>query len=59
MLYKKHITSREQDTLLEGKNIVTTLLKDLGITQEISWTHSDGDKYHPKKQATIEIITKD
>lgn len=59
MLYRKNIASREQDTLLEGKTIVTTLLKELDITQTISWTPSDGEKYHPKKQATIEILTKD
>lgn len=59
MLYKKHIASREQDTLLEGKTIVATLLKELGITQDIIRTKTDGDKYHPKKQATIEVMTKD
>ncbi len=59
LLYKKHIASREQDTLLEGKTIVATLLKELGITQDIIRTKTDGDKYHPKKQATIEVMTKD
>ncbi len=59
ILYKKTIGSREQDTLLEGKNIVKTILKDLGITTEIIWTKSNGDKYHPKKQANIEVQTKE
>jgi len=58
MLYQKHITSREQDTLLEGKNIIKTILTELWITQNITRTPSDGDTYHPKKQATIEIETK-
>jgi len=57
-LYQKHITSREQDTLLKGKNIVKTILKELWITQNITRTPSNGDTYHPKKQATIEIETK-
>ncbi len=59
MLYKKNITSREQDTLLAWKTIVTNILKELGITNTITRTKSESEKYHPKKQATIEVITQD
>jgi hypothetical protein len=44
---------------LEGKHIIKTILKELGINKEIIRTKSDSDKHHPKKQVMIEITTKD
>lgn len=55
MLYTKDISSREHDPLLAGKQIVQTLLKELGISSAISWDITNSPNYHPKKQANIEL----
>ena len=60
LLYKKATKSREQDTLLEAKGIVQTLLHALGLTEAVTYESyknhdEDGDLpfFHPKKQGFI------
>ena len=53
LLYKKSTKSREQDTLLEAKGIVTTLLTSLGLDEagsNITYEPTSLSYFHPKKQ---------
>jgi phenylalanyl-tRNA synthetase beta subunit len=53
LLYKKSTKSWEQDTLLEAKGIVQTLLTSLGLHQEVSYQQTSFSYFHPKKQGKI------
>ena len=53
LLYKKSINNRNQDTLLEAKGIVQTLLHALGLYDEISYQATQFPYFHPKKQGKI------
>jgi phenylalanyl-tRNA synthetase beta subunit len=53
LLYKKNLTSRSEDTLLEAKGMVQTLLQGLGLNQEISYESTQLSYFHPKKQGII------
>ncbi|MDR0283153.1 MAG: hypothetical protein LBI53_07945 [Candidatus Peribacteria bacterium] len=62
LLYKKSTKSREQDTLLEAKGIVQTLLSALGISplmkggeggSNITYEPTSLSYFHPKKQGLI------
>jgi phenylalanyl-tRNA synthetase beta subunit len=59
MLYTKNIPTRDKDPLLSAKNIVKTLLKEIGINSDVSREKNDSIHYHPKKQANIELKTTD
>ena len=53
MLYQKDITSRDNDPILEAKNIVQTIARQLDITHTIEYKATELNVYHPKKQAQI------
>lgn len=53
LLYKKNISSRSEDTLLEAKGIIQTLLHGLGLHEEIGYESTQISYFHPKKQGKI------
>ncbi|GHV23239.1 hypothetical protein FACS189428_6490 [Clostridia bacterium] len=53
LLYKKSVKSREEDTLLEAKGIIQTLLNRLELDGEISYEATRLSYFHPKKQGKI------
>jgi phenylalanyl-tRNA synthetase beta chain len=59
LLYKKSTTSRAEDTLLEAKGILQTLLNALGLYEEVKYEdyalHANHplSYFHPKKQGYL------
>jgi phenylalanyl-tRNA synthetase beta subunit len=53
LLYKKATKSREEDTLLEAKGIIQTLLNGLELDGELSYEATQLSYFHPKKQGKI------
>ena len=52
-LYKKSINKRDEDTLLEAKSVIDTVLHDLELNGKITYEATDLPHFHPKKQAKI------
>lgn len=53
MMYQKDIKHRDKDPILLGKGMVKTILKELGVTWELSFKKTDSANFHPKKQAQL------
>lgn len=54
MLYQKNIDQRDKDPLLEAKNIVKTIVKELELG-DVSFEKTSISQFHPKKQAKLVI----
>ena len=54
MLYQKNVDQWNKDPILEAKNIVRILAKELELGT-VSFEKSAFSQYHPKKQALIKI----
>lgn len=52
-VYKKSIANWQEDSILEIKGILTSLIRHLGIKGKIVLEASDFSTFHPKKQAKI------
>jgi phenylalanyl-tRNA synthetase beta subunit len=52
-MYKKSINSRKEDTLLEAKSVVETLIHDFELNGKITYEATDLSHFHPKKQGKI------
>ena len=52
-MYKKSINSWKEDTLLESKSVVQTLLHDCELNGKITYEATDFSYFHPKKQGKI------
>jgi len=52
-LYKKSINKWDEDTLLEAKSVIDTVLHDLELNGKITYEATDLPHFHPKKQAKI------
>ncbi len=52
-MYKKSINSWKEDTLLEAKSVVETILHDCELTWKITYEATDLTHFHPKKQGKI------
>jgi len=55
MIYAKDASSRNKDPILAAKNMIQTLLRNIGIDAELSYEKTDSANYHPKKQAKIQL----
>jgi len=53
MLYHKDMSKREKDPILLAKNMIRTILKELGLTGTLKFESRKNSAYHPKKQAEI------
>ncbi len=53
LLYKKERTSREEDSILEAKGIIQNILHNLKLFGEITYTTTNTNYFHPKKQGKI------
>jgi phenylalanyl-tRNA synthetase beta subunit len=53
LMYKKSIKSWKEDTLLESKSVIDTLLHDCELNGKITYELTDFPYYHPKKQGKI------
>ena len=54
MLYQKNVDQWNKDPVLEAKNIVKILAKELELGK-VHFEKSAFSQYHPKKQALIKI----
>jgi len=52
-LYKKSINKWDEDTLLEAKSVLETVLHDLELNGKITYEATDLPHFHPKKQGKI------
>ena len=52
-MYKKSINLRKEDTLLESKSVIETLLHDCELNWKITYDLTDLWYFHPKKQGKI------
>lgn len=52
-LYKKSISSWEEDTMLESKSVVEELLKDYELNWRLIYEATNLPYFHPKKQGKI------
>ena len=52
-LYKKSINKWDEDTLLEAKSVLETVLHDLELNGKIAYEPTDLPHFHPKKQGKI------
>ena len=53
MLYRKTVTSWQDDTILQAKQYVGHLTRSLGITDRLTFRPTDHVHFHPKKQGDI------
>lgn len=51
--YKKGIENWSEDTILEAKSTVESIIKTLGVKGKVFFEKSDFNFFHPKKQAKI------
>ena len=54
-MYKKSINSWKEDTLLESKSVIETLIHDCELSGKILYEASDYSFFHPKKQSNIKL----
>ena len=54
-MYKKSINSWKEDTLLESKSVIETLIHDCELRGKILYEASDYSFFHPKKQSNIKL----
>ena len=52
-LYKKSISSWEEDTMLESKSVVEELLKDYELNWRLTYEATNLPYFHPKKQGKL------
>ena len=52
-LYKKSINKWDEDTLLEAKSVLETVLHDLELNGKITYEPTELAHFHPKKQGKI------
>lgn len=52
-MYKKSINSWDEDTLLEAKSVIDTLIHDFELNGKITYEATDLPHFHPKKQGKI------
>ena len=52
-MYKKSINSWREDTLLEAKSVIETLLHDCELNGKITYEATSLSHFHPKKQGKI------
>ena len=52
-MYKKSINSRKEDTLLEAKSVIETLLHDFELNWKVTYEATNLPHFHPKKQGKI------
>ncbi len=55
IFYQKDIKQRNVDPFLSAKDMVTSLLAQLGLSHWWEIDHSNDSHFHPKKQATITL----
>ena len=53
IIYKKATTQRNEDSLLEAKTHIETVLSTLGLNEKIIYQPTQHSYFHPKKQADI------
>lgn len=53
VLYKKGVSDWSNDTSIEAKTILSSLLDDQELTGELEFRATDDVNYHPKKQAEV------
>lgn len=51
--YKKSVSDRKEDVLLQVKGMVEDIVKTSGLSATIEYIPTNSDYYHPKKQGTI------
>jgi phenylalanyl-tRNA synthetase beta subunit len=52
-VYKKSIDSWKEDTLLESKSVVETLIHDFELNGKITYEATNLLYFHPKKQGKV------
>jgi len=52
-MYKKSISSWKEDTLLEAKSVINTLIHDFELNGKLTYEATDLPYFHPKKQGKI------
>jgi phenylalanyl-tRNA synthetase beta subunit len=55
MTYQKDISSWDHDPFLTAKSMVRDILRLIGLTQDIDFSPTETNIFHPKKQLTISI----
>ncbi len=55
IIYKKDINNRNEDPVLESKNFVDIIFRELGLDIKIIFQKTSNSCYHPKKQASIKV----
>jgi len=53
LIYKKDISKRNNDPILEAKEIVRVIAKEVWLTGKLEFKKTEHKSYHPKKQAEI------
>lgn len=55
IIYQKAVRTWHEDPFLAGKSMVRTILKQLGLTQDIDFRSKENVNFHPKKYLTVMI----
>ncbi|MFZ2718698.1 MAG: phenylalanine--tRNA ligase subunit beta [Candidatus Absconditicoccaceae bacterium] len=53
VIYKKDIKNRNDDAILDAKNYINIIFKELGINTKLIYENTSNNVYHPQKQANI------
>jgi phenylalanyl-tRNA synthetase beta subunit len=53
VIYKKDIKNRSDDAILDAKNYINIIFKELWINTKIIYENTSNNVYHPQKQANI------